>query len=95
MVGLEYETSSLVFEAGNIFNISLFLNGAGGTLVFASQMLGKHVNLQILINQPKLIEPVSGCSLIKFQLKKITLLMLRYPWHETTSESWWILFLKP
>ena len=51
MVGLEYETSSLVFEAGNIFNISLFLNGAGGTLVFASQMLGKHVNLQILINQ--------------------------------------------
>lgn len=77
MVEPEYETSSFIFEAGDIFNISVFLN-MGDTLGFASQMLGKHVNLQIPINQTKLIESVSGGSLRKFQLKKITQLTLTY-----------------
>lgn len=61
MVGLEYGTSSFVFEAGDIFNISVFLK-MGDTPVFASQILGKHVNLKFPINQPKLTDSVPGCS---------------------------------
>lgn len=68
MVGLEYETSSFVFEAGDIFNISVVLN-MEDTPVFASQMLGKHVNLKFTISQPKLTEAVPGCNPRKFQLK--------------------------
>ena len=68
MAGLDYETSSFVFEAGDIVNISLFLS-ARDTPASASELLKKLVDLQIPRPQLKLPESVPGWGPRKLQLK--------------------------